>query len=168
MAGFFLTTAGLRVSLLWANSPLAKYIRNSPTEEIWVSPLSHAIMKDQFFGESGASPELRKRGYQAVEMHARQMARINPTQYPYPDEPALDIWAQIRSLEVNIAAYDDGVAQHVAQQLGPDELLVFATAAAHLKPLIGPAPDDPDTLRVLDGLGIRFVPASTWLGAHGT
>ena len=140
MAGFFLTTAALRIALLYENSALTQHIRRTRAEECWVSPLSHAILKDYFITAPGLLVTTRKRGLRAVEDHAEGTRRY-PAQYPYPNPRAVDVWGEIRSLKLVIPAYADGVGCHDEQQVGPDELLVFATAAVNLKPLPRPRPD---------------------------
>jgi hypothetical protein len=156
MAGIFLTTPALQIFLLWPLSPLSKFVADSLTTEVWISPLSHAILLDSFLKASSLSETLRRRGIREVERHRRQMDSTGIATYPLPTHEALHVWSYIRSLRIDIPAYSDGVASYQEQNVGPDELLVFATAAAFSKPLIGPAPSDPDTVEYLKDVGITF------------
>jgi hypothetical protein len=155
MAAAFLTTAALEIYLVWPSSPLGQFIGNAPTHERWVSPLSHAILKDALHA-SQIEVNARKRALRLVEQHRQSMRQHGP-QYPYPDAEAIRIWSEVRGLEVDIPPYDDGIAKHPAQKLGPDELLVFATAAAFSKPLVGPMPADEATIEFLSDMGVRFL-----------
>jgi len=110
---------------------------------------------DTFISNTSISPITRRAGIKAVEAHRAEMTHFR-AQYPYPDSTAVKIWAEIRGIEVKIPAYEDAKMKYAEQLLGPDELLVFATAAAVQKPLVGPSPSDPELLAYLEGLGIRF------------
>ncbi len=156
MAGVFLTTPALHIHLLWRDSPLSKSLADSLAGEVWVSPLSHAILSDAYLQPGPFTDALRRRGRLAVQRHQRRMESSGIATYPLPNREALRIWADIRSLQVDIPAYGDGIASYPPQTLGPDELLVFATAAAFSLPLLGPAPDDPETIEYLKETGIVF------------
>jgi hypothetical protein len=156
MAGLFLTTPALHISLLWRESPLSKSLAAAPVSEVWVSPLSHAILIDTYLKPGLLSDGLRRRGLRAVEGHRRRMETSAIATFPLPNREALRIWAEIRSLQVDIPAYSDGIASYPVQKVGPDELLVFATAAALSVPLAGPAPSDPETIEYLKDVGITF------------
>lgn len=155
MPAVFLTTPALEIFLLWRESWISKFLRSLSANEVWISPLSHAILEDTFTVQAGHSTVAR-RGINAVERHRRKMATAGKATYPRPTDEAIRIWAKIRSLEVNIPTYVDGPAKSESQIVGPDELLVFATAAAHSLPLFGPQPTDSDTLDFLTDLGITF------------
>jgi hypothetical protein len=148
----FLTTAALQIYLLWRDSPLSQAIAATPTSEVWISPLSHAILEDTFHTSETLDDAVKRRGLRAVRQH-RQIMKGAPT-YPYPNSEAVRIWTEIRSLQVDIPAYDDTIATYPAQHVGPDELLVFATAAALPVPLFGPAPIDAETVEYLKDVGV--------------
>jgi hypothetical protein len=154
VAGLFLTTAALHILLTAPASRMGQAIARAPLAERWVSPLSHAILTDSYFSQT-MTPAARRAGLRAVEQHRRGMRQF-PVQYPFPDEEAVRIWSEIRSVAIDIPAYDDGIGRFPAQAVGPDELLVFATAAALAKPLIGPAPVDAEVIGFLTEHGIRF------------
>jgi hypothetical protein len=154
MPAVFLTTPALQIYLLWQQSALSKFLNGLLAKEVWVSPLSHAMIRDTFL-QSGAS-HLSRRGLREEERHRRKMETINKTSYPFFNQESLRIWSEIRSIKVDIPAYDDGVAKYPAQTVGADELLVFATAGAFSIPLVGPAPIDPETLEYFSDLGITF------------
>ena len=122
-----------------ADSALGRRIAGTPAGECWVSPLSHAILRDEFFTATKDSVAVARIGYAAVVANTRQMMR-RPANYPYPDGDALEIWGQIRSADITIPGYKDGAAFHPEHVVGPDETLVYACAAANMKKLIGPAP----------------------------
>ncbi len=156
MAAHFLTTAALHIYVLWKESPLSVFIASGLVTERWVSPLSHAIIKDTLITNADKRPmPVVRHGLHAVEQHQREMQGYE-AQHPYPNAEAIRIWSRCRSVDVQIPAYDDGIATYPVQVVGPDELLVFATAASLNKPLIGPAPTDGETLRYLADVGIRF------------
>lgn len=125
-----------------------------------MSPLSHAMITDTFLQGKGGprrrDPNLVKRALRAVESHRRKIQANGGPTYALPNHEAIRIWSEIRGAEINIPAYDDGVATYPAQSVGPDELLVFATAAAISVPLFGPAPTAADTLELLKDVGITF------------
>lgn len=169
MPAVFLTTPALEISLLWPECRISKYLRGLRANEVWVSPLSHAILEDTFTtrvsslaadnmdaGERRRRQLLAKRGIIAVDRHRRKMETANKGSYPRPNDETIRIWAKIRGLEVDIPHYADSEVECQAQTVGPDELLVFATAAAHSLPLFGPQPVDPETLELLTDLGITF------------
>src|SRR5215471_3952178 len=146
MAAVFLTTSALHIYLLWPDSPLSKKLAQAVVSDVWVSPLSHAILTDTYLKPGSFTETLRRRGLRAVERHRRKMETTGNAVYPLPNREAVRIWADIRSLQVDIPAYSDEIANYPPQQLGPDELLVFATAAAFSIPLVGPAPSVAETL----------------------
>jgi len=157
MAGLFLTTPALQIFLLWQQSPLSKYLRERPAGEVWISPLSHAILKDAYLQPSSIPDDtLRRRGFREVDWHRRKMETAGNATYPLPNAEAVRIWSEVRSLRVDIPSYDDGIATYPAQEVGPDELLIFASAASLTIPLIGPRPHDPKTLEYLQDVGIVF------------
>jgi len=156
MAAIFLTTSALEIFLLWPLSPLSVQVKKRGLSETWVSPLSHAIIYDTLmYGEIDGAD--RKKGVLAVNRHGQAM-RSYDTQYPCPSVDAIRIWSEIRGLAVDIPPYDDGVASFPEQRVGPDELLIFATAAAFSIPLVGPQPTDEDTLKTLAESGVKFSP----------
>jgi hypothetical protein len=67
---------------------------------------------------------------------------------------------------VTLSGYADGIADFPPQTVGPDELLVFATAAAYEIPLLGPAPTDPETLDLLAEVGINFASLPELIALH--
>jgi hypothetical protein len=156
MAGVFLTTPALQIFLLWQESPLTKYLIERRADEVWMSPLSHAILRDSYLQSSSIPDALRRRGLREVDRHRRKMEAAGIGNYPLPNAEAVRIWTEIRSLRIDIPSYDDGIATYPAQQVGPDELLIFASAAAFSKPLIGPGPDEQDIVEYLKDLGIVF------------
>ena len=154
MPAVFLTTPALEIFLLWRQSRLAKFLDGLLANEVWVSPLSHCILDDTFVN---AGPSLlTRRGRREVERHRRRMETSGKATYPLPNQDALRVWSEIRSLKVDIPAYGDGEVNYPSQAVGPDELLVFATAAAFSTPLIGPGPTDTDTLEYFKDVGITF------------
>jgi hypothetical protein len=154
MPAVFLTTPALHMFLLWPQSSISKFLETCLTNEVWISPFSHAILKDTFL-QAGPSMASR-RGLRAVERHRRAMESGSKATYPLPNQDALRIWSEVRSVNVDIPAYDDGIASYPKQTVGPDELLIFATAAGLSLPLIGPAPTDNETIQYLADLGITF------------
>lgn len=154
MPAVFLTTPALQIFLLWPQSSIARFLATCLTNEVWISPLSHAIVEDTFL-QTGPSP-LARRGRREVERHRRHMETAGSATYPLPTSDAVRIWFEIRSLKIDIPPYSDGEVKYPAQKVGPDELLVFATAGAFSKPLIGPAPTNSETLDYLKDLGITF------------
>jgi len=60
MAGLFLTTPALQIFLLWPQSPLSRHLLAMPAGEGWMSPLSHAILRDAYLqtSRSNYSPPL--------------------------------------------------------------------------------------------------------------
>jgi hypothetical protein len=156
MAGLFLTTPALQISLLSRESPLSKSLAATPVGELWVSPLSHAILTDTYTKASGLSDDLRRRVLRAIQSHRRKMEIGGLATYPLPSLEALRVWTEIRSVQVDVPAYSDGFATYPMQRVGPDELLVFATAASFALPLVGPSPSDPETIECLKDVGITF------------
>jgi hypothetical protein len=154
MAGLFLTTAALRVYLTSSDSDVSLYISRIPPDEIWISPLSHAILQDEAFSRTDLSNTLRRRLYDGVEQHRLSMK--NKPQYPYPQEDALRKWSHLRSVNVVIPRHNHGSIENPEQIVGPDELLVFCTAAAFDKHLVGPPPTDKDTIELLGKFRIVF------------
>ena len=154
MPAVFLTTPALHMFLLWPQSSISKFLATCLTNEVWISPFSHAILKDTFL-QAGPSM-VGRRGLRAVESHRKKMESGSKVTYPLPNQDALRIWSEVRGVKVDIPAYDDGIASYPKQTVGPDELLIFATAAGLSLPLIGPAPTDNETIQYLADLGITF------------
>ncbi len=72
MPGLFLTTAALRIYLLWPDSPLSRRIEERRME-CWISPLSHAILKDTCLSEEDVDVFVRKKMHKEVLKHERVM-----------------------------------------------------------------------------------------------
>ena len=162
-APFFLTTDAIKIWVYWRRCRLAQLIQARPL--LWASPLSPAILIDSILGAgdqtSSATRSLALRTINEIKTRFASSA-----QYPYPGPDALEIWSQIRSVDVTLSGYADGIADFPPQTVGPDELLVFATAAAYEIPLLGPAPTDPETLDLLAEVGINFASLPELIALH--
>ena len=162
-APFFLTTDAIKIWVYWRRCRLAQLIQARPL--LWASPLSPAILINSILGAgdqtSSATRSLALRTINEIKTRFASSA-----QYPYPGPDALEIWSQIRSVDVTLSGYADGNRRLSATNSRTRRIARLRHRRCLRIPLLGPAPTDPETLDLLAEVGINFASLPEMIARH--